>query len=111
MWKDAAINDHIVPIAQLLIDNAPDGFASVVFVGSCVEGSEGVTASIHAPDGAITYHSNFFDFSSDLKRDLRLFHDAFLAHGEDWKAIRLEVSGDSDFDLQFEHDDPERWGD
>jgi hypothetical protein len=41
---------------------------------------------------------------------IRASREAFIAHDEKLVAIYLSVSADGDFDLQFDYDDPYKFG-
>ncbi|MDO1583076.1 hypothetical protein [Rhizobium oryzicola] len=109
MWKDDAINQNIGRIVEILQQDAPDDVDGLIFVGMVLDGVVGVTAEYFTKGGEKAYPRNFFDYDDELKKELAAFWTVFSSNGEQWKAVRVEVNEDDDFDIEFEYDNPYRW--
>lgn len=109
MWKDDAINENVQRIISLLADDAPDNFEKIIFVGFILDGSIRVSAEYIISDDHVAYPDNFFDYSKKLQHELSIFHQKFLSHGEDWKAVKVVCDDEGEFDIEFEYNDPYKW--
>jgi len=104
-WENEAMRQHVVPLAQALLDQIGGATVTVEFIGSCFEGSTRTTAVCIDAAGAVTGLPNFFEVAHELRAHLERFHAIHAAHDRPWLAMRLTITPDADFQLRYNYDD------
>jgi YezG-like immunity protein len=105
-WREDVIGTHVAPIAQLLVDAISD-FEQIIVSADVDVGVSGVGAIYYDLSG--TRRGVSFDELDRLEPLIQSMHAVYAKNGADWKSMKLEVTEDGDFNLEFDYEVPLRW--
>ncbi len=110
-WRDEAIDTHLTAAIDVIANEVGD-FSRIDLAAWFERGAMGSGFRVFDRDGAklrISFAHPLMRRSDEIAAHLKQLRRIFSENGATWASMWVRVTGDGEFRIEFDYDDPDRY--